>query len=135
MLCCTALHLAPLEAALGTKQHGNHHKSGATTILCQLAAALAAGGTTHRVQAGRTDLQDTTDISAGVSEPPHHDTQQHAVLRSSSAPLLQVPFGKCSFSTAAPSVWNSLPISVVNYDSLTLFKARLQTHFFSFVSG
>ena len=74
MLCCTALHLAPLEAALGTKQHGNHHKSGATTILCQLAAALAAGGTTHRVQAGRTDLQDTTDISAGVSEPPHHDT-------------------------------------------------------------
>ena len=42
-------------------------------------AALAAGGTTHHVQAGRTDLQDTTDVSAGVSEPPHHGTQQHAV--------------------------------------------------------
>ena len=36
-------------------------------------------------------------------------------LRSSSAPLLHVPFrrtsfGKRSFSTAAPSVWNSLPV-------------------------
>ena len=51
-------------------------KSGATTISCQLAAAgaaLAAGGTTHHLQAGRTDLQDTTDVSTGVSEPPHND--------------------------------------------------------------
>ena len=46
-------------------------------------------------------------------------------LRSSSGPFLQVPFrrtsfGKRSFSTAAPSVWNSLPTSVLNCDSLTL---------------
>ena len=31
------------------------------------------------VQTGRTNVQDTTDVSAGVSEPPHHDTQQHVV--------------------------------------------------------
>ena len=73
----------PLTAVmLSTKQHGENRKSGATTISCQLAAAgaaLAAGGTTHHVQAGCTDLQDTTDVSAGVSEPPHHDMQQLAV--------------------------------------------------------
>jgi len=61
-------------------------------------------------------------------------------LRSSSAPLLQVPFrrtsfGKRSFSTAAPSVWNSLPTSVLNCDSLTLFKARLKTYLFSSAFG
>jgi len=61
-------------------------------------------------------------------------------LRSSSAPLLQVPFrrtsfGKRSFSTAAPSVWNSMPTSVLNCDSLKLFKARLKTHLFSSISG
>ena len=70
------------EAAASTKQRGENRKSGATTVSCQLAAAgaaWAAGGTTHHVQAGRTDLQDTTDVSAGVSEPPHHDTQQHVV--------------------------------------------------------
>ena len=63
---------------MSTKQRGENRKSGAMTISCQLAvagAALAAGGTTHHVQA---DLQDTTDVSAGVSEPPHHDTQQRA---------------------------------------------------------
>jgi len=51
-------------------------------------------------------------------------------LRPSSAPLLEVPFrrtsfGKRSFSTAAPSVWNFLPTSVLNCDSLRLFTARL----------
>ena len=57
-------------------------------------------------------------------------------LRSSSAPLLLVPFrrtsfGKRSFSTAAPSVRNSLPVSVQNCDTLTLFKYRLKAHLFS----
>ena len=59
-------------------------------------------------------------------------------LRSSSAPLLHVPFrrtsfDKRSFSTAAPSVWNSLPVSVQNCDTLTLFKSRLKAHLFSSV--
>jgi len=54
------------------------------------------------------------------------------------APLLHVPFrrtffGKRSFSTAAPSVWNSLPVSLQNCDTLTLFKSRLKAHLFSSV--
>ena len=59
-------------------------------------------------------------------------------LRLSSAPLLHVSFrrtsfGKHSFSTAAASVWNSLPVSVQNCDMLTLFKSRLKAHLFSSV--
>ena len=42
-------------------------------------------------------------------------------------------FGKRSFSTAAPSVWNSLPVSFQNCDTLTLFKSRLKAHLFSSV--
>ena len=38
-----------------------------------------------------------------------------------------------SFSTAAPSVCNSLPVSVQNCDTLTLFKSRLKAHLFSSV--
>jgi len=48
------------------------------TISCQVAAALAVSGATQHVLAGRADLQDTTDVSAGVSERPHHETQQRA---------------------------------------------------------
>ena len=54
------------------------------------------------------------------------------------SPLLHVPFrrtsfGKRSFSTAAPSVCNSLPVFVQNCDTLTLFESRLKAHLFSSV--
>ena len=56
--------------------------------------------------------------------------------RSSSVPLLYVPFRRTSFarrsfSTAAPLIWNSLPPAVLNCDSLSIFKSRLKTHLFS----
>ena len=60
--------------------------------------------------------------------------------RSSSVPLLCVPFRRTSyarrsFSTAAPLTWNSLPHVVLHCDSLSLslstFKSRLKTHLFS----
>ena len=52
------------------------------------------------------------------------------LLRSSSIPLLQTPFcrtsfGKQAFSTAAPSTSNSLPASVLDTDSLAVFKLNL----------
>ena len=55
--------------------------------------------------------------------------------RSSSVPLLCVPFRRTSFarrsfSTAAPLTWNSLPPAVLNCDSLSTFKSRLKTHVF-----
>jgi len=56
-------------------------------------------------------------------------------LRSSATPLLIQPFArtgfaKCSFRCAAPSVWNSLPASVIGSDSLSVFKSRLKTFLF-----
>jgi len=59
--------------------------------------------------------------------------------RSSSVPLLCVPFRRTSyarrslttFSTAAPLTWNSLPPAVLNCDSLSTFNSRLKTHLFS----
>jgi len=55
--------------------------------------------------------------------------------RSSSTPLLIQPFArtdfaKRSFRCAAPSVWNSLPASVIESDSLSVFKSRLKTFLF-----
>jgi len=52
--------------------------------------------------------------------------------RSSSVPLLCMPFrqtsfARRSFSTAAPLTWNSLPPAVLNCDSLSTFKSRLKT--------
>jgi len=56
--------------------------------------------------------------------------------RSSSVPLLCVPFlrtsfSRRSFSTAAPLTWNSRPPATLNCDSLSTFKSRLKTHLFS----
>ena len=56
--------------------------------------------------------------------------------RSSSVPLLCVPFRRTSFarrsfSTAAPLTWNSLPPVVLNCDSLSTFESRLKTYLFS----
>ena len=56
--------------------------------------------------------------------------------RSSSVPLLCVPFRRTSFarrsfSTGAPLTWNSLPPAVLNCDSLSTLKSRLKTHLFS----
>jgi len=58
-------------------------------------------------------------------------------LRSSDVPLLHVSFrqttiGKRSFSCAAPTTWNSLLASVINCDTVSVFKSRLKTHLFNF---
>jgi len=97
---------------------------------------LATSGAAHHLQTGRSDRQDTS-VPEYLSR---HITTPSSTwsLRSSSAPLLHIPFrrtsfGKRSFSTAAPSVWNSLPVFLQICDTLTLFKSRLKAHLFSSV--
>ena len=57
-------------------------------------------------------------------------------LRSQDASLLTVPryslntFGKRSFTVMAPLLWNSLPSSLRQTDSLTSFQKNLKTHLF-----
>ena len=82
------------------------------------------------------DVQDSADVI------PQY-LSQHISLRtsarntrSSSVPLLCVPFrwtsfARRSFSTATPLIWNSLPLAVLNCDPFSAFKSRLKTHLFS----
>ena len=62
--------------------------------------------------------------------------QTSRTLRSSSEKLLKIPkanlksAGDRTFSAAASRVWNSLPPSLRNTPTLSLFKSRLKTHFF-----
>jgi len=57
-------------------------------------------------------------------------------LRSTATPLLIQPFARTDFAKrsvfrcAAPSVWNSLPASVIGSDSLSVFKSRLKHSYF-----
>jgi len=57
-------------------------------------------------------------------------------LRSSTRPLLQAPrtraaYGSRAFSSAVPAIWNNLPISVIEANSLPAFRRRLKTHLFT----
>jgi len=56
-------------------------------------------------------------------------------LRLFAAPLLDNPFTRTDFVRRAfrcsvPTVWNSLPETIVSVDSLSVFKSRLKTCFF-----
>ena len=56
-------------------------------------------------------------------------------LRSSAKPLLNIPsvrteLAKRAFRYSAPSVWNSLPVNVVNSSTLSSFKSSLKTELF-----
>jgi len=58
------------------------------------------------------------------------------LLRSSSHNLLHVPFtttaiGCKAFSFAAPTVWNSIPLSIRQSPSIGSFKRHLKTHLFT----
>jgi len=57
-------------------------------------------------------------------------------LRSSAIPLLdqlfmRTDFSRRAFRSSAPSVWNSLPQTVLISDSLSVFKSRLKTLLFT----
>ena len=60
-------------------------------------------------------------------------------LRSSTRPLFQVPctrtaYGSCAFSSAVPAIWNNLSTSVIEANSLLVFRRRLKTHLFTVAS-
>jgi len=57
-------------------------------------------------------------------------------LRSSTHPLLQVPctrtaYGSRAFSSAVPAIWNNIPTSVIEANSLPVFRRQLKTHLFT----
>lgn len=62
-------------------------------------------------------------------------------LRSQNTNQLVVPktrtvrYGGRSFSSVAPKLWNALPVSIRNSESVNIFKKRLKTHMFKQVFG
>jgi len=63
----------------------------------------------------------------------HHEPTRS--LRSSSSHYLSVPrhnlkFGSCAFRSSAPRVWNSLPVSICESQSLPTFRRHLNTFYF-----
>ena len=56
-------------------------------------------------------------------------------IRSAVIPLLDKPFvtdfSKRAFQSSAPTVWNSLPQTVLISDSLSVFKSRIKTFLFN----
>ena len=64
-----------------------------------------------------------------------HPYTPSRTLRSSDANFLEVPniksaIGRRSFSYAAPTVWNLLPLSLRNIKSTLAFRSQLKTHLF-----
>ena len=61
--------------------------------------------------------------------------RQPRQLRSSNSNLLFVPSvktndGTRAFSVAAPTLWNSLPVSVKSVGNIATFRHKLKTHLF-----
>jgi len=48
-----------------------------------------------------------------------------------SVPRTRTKFGERAFSVAGPVVWNSIPAAVREADTVSWFKRKLKTHFFS----
>ena len=51
-------------------------------------------------------------------------------VRNLKVPLTRSKFGQRSFSSAAPVLWNSLPVHLKNESDLGAFKQNLKTHLF-----
>jgi hypothetical protein len=70
-----------------------------------------------------------------------HKLQTNMVLRSSSKSLLYVPnknegaknvrHGQRAFASAAPKLWNNIPVTLKKEESVPKFKRSLKTHLFS----
>jgi len=78
----------------------------------------------------------STSTHSGLSTPRIAERACSRTLRSAAIPLLDKPFIRTDFSKrafrfSAPTIWKSLPQSVLISDSLTVFKSRLKTFLFN----
>ena len=82
---------------------------------------LHSGAMCHE-EAGRTDLQDTTDVNVRVSKLPHHDTQQHAVtaivVSSTTASFFQTNVFRQTFFVHYSAIYLELTANICSELSL-----------------
>jgi len=77
-----ALHPAPPTSCSGyrtTPQESFIKLQDDHTLTVPEGTALVAGGATHLLQVGRTDVQDSVYVSTVVSQSAHQSTQWHSV--------------------------------------------------------
>ena len=96
---------------------------------------LAARSAEDQVQNGSADVSSSQHIDAVVPPSPNPGPTHSHNLRSTTTTLCRpsttMTFAKCPYRCSAPSVLNSLPKTIVNSDSVTVFKSRLKAFLFS----
>ena len=98
---------------------------------------VAARSAEDRLQSGSADIQtpqhiDAIDLRRLIQDRQHTQPQPSighydAVSTFHDDDFCEARLYRCS----SPAVWNSLPKTVINSDSVTVFKSRLQTFLFS----
>ena len=81
---------------------------------------------TFRVHSTSTPLY----LQCLIKEQEHVHNLRSATT-SLSQPSPRTTFAKCAFHCTAPTIWSFLPKTVINSDSITVFKSRLNTFLFS----
>jgi len=99
-------------------------------------ASLIARPAADHIQAGNSDIQNSEHIHSGLSSSQITECTCSCTSHSSAIALLDQPFMRtdfctCAFRFSAPSVWYSLPQTVLISDSLTVFKSGLKTFLFN----
>ena len=93
--------------------------------------ALVAHRTAHQIQDSHAHFQGSEHVDAGISQPPHLDSQCARDTWSLATPALFEPFtttnyAKRAFHCSAPTVWNSLPRTVLDCVTLSTLKSKLK---------
>ena len=66
-----------------------------------------------------------------VSEPSRYNLRNHmGMLLTRASVKFKVTLGDRAFKSSAPKLWNSLPLSIRNIQSLNKFKAQIKTYLF-----
>jgi len=93
--------------------------------------ALVARRTAHQIQDSHAHFQGSEHVNAGISQPPRLDSQCARDTWSLATPALFEPFtttnyAKRAFHCSAPTVWNSLPRTMLDCVTLSTLKSKLK---------
>jgi len=124
-------------SASSPKHSSQDHSPDSKTISCPTItawAALVASSTQNQVQGDCVDLQESQQRhSTDIPQSSHQGSRQWTDTSLVWGPITDKPFTRTDFASrafrcSAPTVWNSLPETIISADSLSVFKSRLKTY-------